>query len=309
MIEQIMFLGIGFLAACLLTVAFIPLVHARAVRLTERRHHEATFASVTEMQASKDHLRAEFAMSTRRLEIALEQTSTKAADHLSEVGKKAQEIRLLKTEFGKTAAGHQSEMARKSEELQRLRMRLEELSAKNPHESTQSEANCGKAMVDTARGGFDLGGHGKKDREIPLLKIDFDKAAAGASVLRFRVPERTRNSVRQFPKPSAISFRKPSVKWVAFFAACFFVVSLLLLGTRFDETDHQRIALLLRRDNAAFPITAVTKLAPGERPTTPMIKGLGQNSLARRKSEAVSRSATNILIIRGGRQETKPHAP
>jgi hypothetical protein len=37
MLEPIMFVGIGFVAAMLLTLGIIPLVHARAVRLTERR--------------------------------------------------------------------------------------------------------------------------------------------------------------------------------------------------------------------------------------------------------------------------------
>ena len=37
---------------------FFPLVHARAVRLTERHLVEATPLTITEMQADKDHLRA-----------------------------------------------------------------------------------------------------------------------------------------------------------------------------------------------------------------------------------------------------------
>ena len=37
MIEPIMYIGIGFLVAGLLVIGVIPLVHARAVRLTLRR--------------------------------------------------------------------------------------------------------------------------------------------------------------------------------------------------------------------------------------------------------------------------------
>ena len=37
MIEPIMYIGIGFLVAGLLVIGVIPLVHARAVRLTMRR--------------------------------------------------------------------------------------------------------------------------------------------------------------------------------------------------------------------------------------------------------------------------------
>ena len=73
MIEPIMFFGIGFLVASLLGLVLIPLVHNRAVRLTMRRLEAATPLSMAEIQADKDQLRAEFAMSTRRLELSVEQ--------------------------------------------------------------------------------------------------------------------------------------------------------------------------------------------------------------------------------------------
>src|SRR6266568_3006506 len=72
MIEPIMFVGIGFLVAGLLVIGVIPLVHARAVRLTMRRLEALTPLSMAEIQADKDQLRAEFAMSTRRLEMSVE---------------------------------------------------------------------------------------------------------------------------------------------------------------------------------------------------------------------------------------------
>jgi hypothetical protein len=46
----------------------IPLVHARTVRLTTRRLEAVLPESMAEVQAEKDLLPAEFAMSTRRLE-------------------------------------------------------------------------------------------------------------------------------------------------------------------------------------------------------------------------------------------------
>ena len=48
MIEPIMFVGIGFLDAGLLIIGFIPLVHARAVRLTMRRLEALTPLSMAE---------------------------------------------------------------------------------------------------------------------------------------------------------------------------------------------------------------------------------------------------------------------
>ena len=105
MIEPIMYVGLGFLAASLLALATIPLVHARAVRLTMRRLEAATPLSIAEIQAHKDQLRADFAMSTRRLEISLEEFKTKAASRLAELGKKINTINHLNIELaGKTTA-------------------------------------------------------------------------------------------------------------------------------------------------------------------------------------------------------------
>lgn len=73
MIESIMYFGIGFLLAALVAVALIPLVHSRAVRLTIRRLEHSIPQSMAEVQADKDALRAEFAMSTRRLETTVDE--------------------------------------------------------------------------------------------------------------------------------------------------------------------------------------------------------------------------------------------
>ena len=105
MIEPIMYFGIGFLVASLLALVLIPLVHNRAVRLTMRRLEAATPLSMAEIQADKDQLRAEFAMSTRRLELSVEQMKAKTTNQLAELGKKTDSINRLKVELGeKTAA-------------------------------------------------------------------------------------------------------------------------------------------------------------------------------------------------------------
>jgi len=105
MIEPVMFFGIGFLVAALLGLLFVPLVHNRAVRLTMRRLEAATPLSVAEIRADKDQLRAEFAMSTRRLEMSVEQMKAKTTGQLAELGKKTDAINQLKKELGeKTAA-------------------------------------------------------------------------------------------------------------------------------------------------------------------------------------------------------------
>src|SRR5947207_11885227 len=88
MIEPNMYLALGFLVASLLALITIPFVHARAVRLTMRRLEAATPLSIAEIRADKDQLRAEFAMSTRRLEMSVEQMKAKTTGQLAELGKK-----------------------------------------------------------------------------------------------------------------------------------------------------------------------------------------------------------------------------
>jgi len=104
MIEPIMYFGIGFLVAALLGLLFIPLVHNRAVRLTMRRLEAATPLSIAEIRADKDQLRAEFAMSTRRLEINVDQMKNKTTTQLAELGKKSDAINQLKRELGEKTA-------------------------------------------------------------------------------------------------------------------------------------------------------------------------------------------------------------
>src|SRR5215510_4611882 len=96
MIEPAMYIGIGLLTGCLIAVAIVPLVHERAVRLTVRRLEASLPHSVTEIQADKDLLRAEFAMSTRRLELEIEQLRNKTANQFVELGRKTDAINRLK---------------------------------------------------------------------------------------------------------------------------------------------------------------------------------------------------------------------
>jgi chromosome segregation ATPase len=105
MIELIMHLGIGFLAAALLAgvlgvLVVVPFVHGRAVRLTTWRLEAAIPLSMAEIKANKDLLRAEFAMSTRHLERNIEQIKTRSTGQFAELGKNGNAINRLKIEIG-----------------------------------------------------------------------------------------------------------------------------------------------------------------------------------------------------------------
>jgi chromosome segregation ATPase len=130
MIEPIMYFGIGFLAAALIGLVVVPLVHGRAVRLTMRRLEAATPLSMAEIQADKDQLRAEFAMSTRRLEMSVEQLKTRSTSQLAELGKKGDAINRLKIELGEKTAAIFALEARDKSLRDQLRATEEEFAVK-----------------------------------------------------------------------------------------------------------------------------------------------------------------------------------
>jgi chromosome segregation ATPase len=130
MIEPIMFFGIGFLVAALVGLVVIPLVHGRAVRLTMRRLEAATPLSMAEIQADKDQLRAEFAMSTRRLEMSVDQLKNRTTSQLAELGKKGDAINRLKIELGEKTATIFALEARDKALRDQLRSTEDEIAAK-----------------------------------------------------------------------------------------------------------------------------------------------------------------------------------
>ena len=104
MIESLMYATIGFLFAAVIGVAALPPVHNRAVRLTTARLKAALPQDMEEIQADKDLLRAEFAMSMRRLEMSVEQLKSKTTSQLAELGKKSDANNRLKVELAEKTA-------------------------------------------------------------------------------------------------------------------------------------------------------------------------------------------------------------
>ena len=130
MIEPIMYLAIGFLVSMLCGLMIVPLVHNRAVRLTTRRLEAATPLSMAEIQADKDQLRAEFAMSARRLEMSVEQLKNRTTSQLADLGKKTDAINRMKIELGEKNATIFSLEAREKAVKEQLRATEEEHAAK-----------------------------------------------------------------------------------------------------------------------------------------------------------------------------------
>jgi chromosome segregation ATPase len=144
-IENIMYFALGLLAAGLLALIIMPAVWRRAVRLTKRRIEAATPITMAEFRADKDQLRAEFALSTRKLEMTIEALRKRMADQIADVDRKRADLGALKAErdqhgvvVGELEAreakirARLAELERDNTDLaQRLRMRERELSVRN----------------------------------------------------------------------------------------------------------------------------------------------------------------------------------
>lgn len=169
MVEPIMFFGVGFLVASLIGLVFIPLVHGRAVRLTLRRIEAATPLSMAEIQADKDQLRAEFAMSTRRLEMSVEQMKAKTTSQLAELGKKGEAIAKLKNELGDKSSAIQAMEARERAMKDQLRATEEEFTQRL------------NALRDAERKLAD------KEAELAKLSADLDQRAVTSDSQRIEM--------------------------------------------------------------------------------------------------------------------------
>jgi chromosome segregation ATPase len=98
LIENMMYFALGVLVAGLLALIILPAVWKRAVRLTKRRIEAATPITMAEFRADKDQLRAEFALTTRRLEVNIETLRAKLTESLADVNQKRADVATLQAE-------------------------------------------------------------------------------------------------------------------------------------------------------------------------------------------------------------------
>jgi len=172
MIEPIMYLAIGFLVSALFGLMIVPLVHNRAVRLTTKRMEAATPLSMAEIQADKDQLRAEFAMSARRLEMSVEQLKNKTTSQLAELGKKTDAINRMKVELGEKNATIFQLEAREKAVKEQLRATEEEFAAKTGALRTAEQALSEK-QTELAKLNADLNDRSvtAESRQVELVAV------------------------------------------------------------------------------------------------------------------------------------------
>jgi len=127
---------LGFLSAGFIALIVAPMAWRRAVTLTRRRIEASVPLTQAEIQADKDRMRAEFAMSTRRLEINFKNFREKAAAQIVEINRNREELKQLMAERTErhealtrleTQSGEiRAELRKREDELEVLTQRLEE---------------------------------------------------------------------------------------------------------------------------------------------------------------------------------------
>jgi chromosome segregation ATPase len=136
LVQSVLFFVLGFLCAGFLALMVAPAIWRRAVALTRRRIEGSIPLTQTEIQADKDRIRAEYAMSTRRLEINVKALREKAAEQLVEINRGREALKGLAVERmdknqALTELGAKNEALRQREgELQQLSERLKETERK-----------------------------------------------------------------------------------------------------------------------------------------------------------------------------------
>lgn len=120
MLENVMFIGLGFLSAVLVALMLAPPLWRHAVTKTTKHIRARSPLTMGEIQADRDQLRAAYAMETRKLEVASEQMKDRVAQQTLKLSTQSEEIAKL------TAAieGHSVVVAEKDEEILTLADRI-----------------------------------------------------------------------------------------------------------------------------------------------------------------------------------------
>ena len=192
-IENIMYFALGILVAGLVSLIILPAVWKRAVRLTKRRIEAATPITMAEFRADKDQLRAEFALSTRRLEMNVETLRKRLAEQLGDVNQKRSDLGQLKAErdqhllIVKELETREAELRARVIELeregtdlaQRLRMRDRELDARSGELEQLRDTVRGGLPRATALDGRPLSGDYDEDVDRLTTALAIERKRAG----------------------------------------------------------------------------------------------------------------------------------
>ena len=127
MILDILIFALGFLVAGLLSLAALPAVWRRAMRLSGERLSRLVPLSPEEVAADRDHLRATHAVELRRTEQRLERVAAERADLMAEASRREDRIAALEREGARADV----RIAALTAETARFRHDLDDLQAQS----------------------------------------------------------------------------------------------------------------------------------------------------------------------------------
>ncbi len=176
----IMTFTLGFLIASGIGLAMAMLMWRRAENVTEKRLRASSPVSLDDFNADKDRMRAEFAMSARKLEISVENLRKKAETRRAELDKREREVMTLKEQIKEKT----SIAAERGDEIAILSQSLAESEANLERGNTEigklreqlSEAQAVLARQAVAIHGANSLVEGRKD-EIDVLSRNVDEKA------------------------------------------------------------------------------------------------------------------------------------
>ncbi|MER8900205.1 hypothetical protein [Mesorhizobium sp. M0772] len=183
MVQSILFFALGFLCAGFLALLVAPAIWRRAVVLTRKRVEASVPRTLAEIQADKDSLRAEFAMTTRRLEISIKTLREQANEQLVEINRCREALKGLAVER-KDKKQALSELGEKNELLLHREQQIQQLSDR----LAQTERTMEKRALELEKleHMYDDASFSSSNRQIELVarESELEKLANDISVLR-----------------------------------------------------------------------------------------------------------------------------
>ncbi|MBZ9818543.1 hypothetical protein [Mesorhizobium sp. CA4] len=193
MVQSVLFFLLGFLCAVFLVSLVAPAVWRRAVVLTRRRIEASLPLTQAEIQADKDRVRAEYAVTTRRLEITVRNLQEKVAEQLVEIGRGREALKGLAVEQ-KDKNQALSDLQAKNAELRQREEDLHRLSEK----LAQAERALEKRTLDLQKleQMYDDASFSSSNRQIELVarESELEKLASDIALLKGQRKEADRRN-------------------------------------------------------------------------------------------------------------------
>ncbi|RTM00069.1 MAG: hypothetical protein EKK31_23560 [Hyphomicrobiales bacterium] len=193
MVQSVLFFVLGFLCAVFLVSLIAPAVWRRAVVLTRRRLEASLPLTQAEIQADKDRVRAEYAMTTRRLEITVKNLQEKTAEQVVEIARGREALKGLAVEKqDKNQA--LADLQAKNAELRQREEDLHRLSEKH----AQTERALEKRVLELQKleQMYDDASFSSSNRQIELVarESELEKLASDIAMLRSQRKEADRRN-------------------------------------------------------------------------------------------------------------------